>query len=66
MKKKEKSGKVGRERGARTEKERVMSTEMPLLGFLAEIKNTQKHVYTYINTRYITLLEVYEGSEKQG
>lgn len=29
-------------------------------------KNTQKHVYTYINTRYITLLEVYEGSEKQG
>lgn len=29
-------------------------------------KNTQKHVYTYTHKSYITLLQVSEGSEKQG
>lgn len=40
--------------------------KMPLLGIQAKIKNTQKHMCIYTNTHYITLLEVYEGSKKQG
>lgn len=43
-----------RGRGARTEKEWVMSTEMPLLGFLAEIKthkSTCAHTQTHATSR---------------
>lgn len=66
-KKKEKSGKPFQREGegARTENGWVMSTEMLLLGSLAQIK-THKSKCTHTKTRYITLLEVYEGSEKQG
>ena len=42
-----------------------MSTEIPLPGFLAEIKNTQKHVCTYTNS-YIVLLGVSGGVRQTG